>query len=131
TKDFEHVVALRARTEAIAKHLTAHLKATDRFAKTIVFCVDQEHADEMRRFLSNLNTDLVKDHPNYVCRVTADEGDIGKGHLSAFQDLETTTPVILTTSQLLTTGVDAPLVKNIALVRVVGSMGEFKQIIGR
>lgn len=131
TKDFERVVALRARTEAIARHLTDHLKATDRFAKTLVFCVDQEHADEMRRILSNLNADLVQKHPNYVCRVTADEGDVGKGHLSKFQDLETITPVILTTSQLLTTGVDAPTVKNIALIRVVGSMSEFKQIIGR
>jgi type I site-specific restriction endonuclease len=107
------------------------LKATDRFAKTIVFCVDQEHADEMRRLLSNLNADLVRDYPDYVCRVTADEGNIGRGHLSTFQDLGTATPVILTTSQLLTTGVDAPMVKNIALVRVVSSIGEFKQIIGR
>ena len=69
--------------------------------------------------------------PDYVCRVTADEGDIGRGHLSNFQDLETATPVILTTSQLLTTGVDAPTCKNIVLARVVNSMIEFKQIIGR
>lgn len=131
TKDFEKIIALRTRTEAIARHLTNHLKSTDRFAKTIVFCVDQEHADEMRRSLSNLNADLMKHHPDYVCRVTADEGDIGRGHLSAFQDVDTETPVILTTSQLLTTGIDAPMVKNIALVRVVGSIGEFKQIIGR
>jgi type I restriction enzyme R subunit len=131
TRDFEKVVALRARTEAIARHLTDFLKGTDRFAKTIVFCVDQEHASEMRRVLSNLNADLVKQNPDYVCRVTADEGDIGRGHLSRFQELETTTPAILTTSQLLTTGVDAPTVKNVALVRVIGSMCEFKQIIGR
>lgn len=131
TKDFERVIALRARTEAVARHLTAHLKKTDRFAKTIVFCVDQEHALEMRQALVNLNADLVKDHPDYVCRVTADEGDIGRGHLSNFQDLERRTPVILTTSQLLTTGVDAPTVKNIVLVRVINSMTEFKQIIGR
>ncbi len=131
TYDFERVVALRARTEAVARHITAHLKATDRFAKTIVFCVDQEHADEMRRALNNLNADLVQQYPDYVCRVTSDEGDIGKGHLSNFQDVERQTPVILTTSQLLTTGVDAPTVKNIALVRVINSMTEFKQIIGR
>lgn len=131
TKDFERVVALRARTEAIAHHLTAFLKAGDRFAKTIIFCVDQEHADEMRRLLSNMNADLVQKYPDYVCRVTADEGDIGRGHLSRFQELETRTPTILTTSQLLTTGVDAPTVKNIVLVRIVGSMSEFKQIIGR
>lgn len=131
TPEFERVVALRSRTEAIAKHLTEYLRDNDSFAKTIIFCVDQEHADDMRGLVSNLNADLVIDNPDYVCRVTSDEGDIGKGHLSRFQDIETTTPVVLTTSQLLTTGVDAPMVKNIALVRVVGSMGEFKQIIGR
>jgi type I restriction enzyme R subunit len=131
TKDFERVVALRARTHAIAGHLTEFLRNTDRYGKTIVFCVDQEHADEMRRALSNLNADLVQKHPDFVCRVTSDEGDVGRGHLSRFQELEKQTPVILTTSQLLTTGVDAPTVKNVALVRVVGSMSEFKQIIGR
>ncbi len=131
TRDFERVIALRARTETIARHLSEFLKKTDRFAKTIVFCVDQEHASEMRHALSNLNSDLVARHPDYVCRVTADEGDIGRGHLSRFQDVDTTTPTILTTSQLLTTGVDAPTCKNIVLARVVGSMTEFKQIIGR
>ena len=123
TKDFERVVALRARTEAIARHLTDFLKKTDRFAKTIVFCVDQEHADEMRRALGQpQRRPRRSEHPDYVCRVTADEGDIGRGHLSRFQDVETQTPVILTTSQLLTTGVDAPTCKNIVLARVVGSM---------
>jgi len=131
TKDFERVVSLRARTKAIARSITDFLKRTDRFAKTIVFCVDQEHAGEMRRELNNLNADLVQQHPNYVCRVTADEGDVGKGHLSNFQDVETDSPVILTTSQLLTTGVDAPTCKNIILARVVNSIVEFKQIIGR
>ena len=92
TKDFERVVALRARTQAIARHLTDFLKKTDRFAKTIVFCVDQEHASEMRAALVNLNSDLVAQYPDYVCRVTADEGDIGRGHLSRFQDVETKTP---------------------------------------
>lgn len=131
TRDFERVVALRARTEAIARHLTDFLKNTDRFSKTIVFCVDQDHASEMRQALVNLNADLVARHPDYVARVTSDEGDIGKGKLSRFQDVEAETPVILTTSQLLTTGVDAPTCKNVALARVVGSMAEFKQIIGR
>jgi type I restriction enzyme, R subunit len=131
TKDFERVVSLRARSAAIARHLTEFMKKNGRFDKTIVFCADQEHADEMRRLLNNLNADLVKDHPDYVCRVTANDGEIGRGHLSRFQELETETPVILTTSQLLSTGVDAPMVKNVALVRVVGSMTEFKQIIGR
>ncbi len=131
TKDFEKVVALRSRTQAIARHLTDFLKGTDRFAKTIVFCVDQEHADEMRRALNNLNADLVRKHPDYVCRVTADEGQIGRGHLSRFQELETATPTILTTSQLLTKGVDAPMCKNVVLARVVGAMTELDQIIGR
>ncbi len=131
TKDFERAVALLARTKAIARSITDFLKRTDRFGKTIVFCVDQEHADEMRRQLNNFNADLVQDNPNYVCRVTADEGDIGKGHLSRFQDVDTNVPVILTTSQLLTTGVDAPTCKNIVLARVINSMIEFKQIIGR
>jgi type I restriction enzyme R subunit len=131
TKDFERVIALRARTRAIAAHLTEFLKKTDRLAKTIVFCVDQEHASEMRTALSNLNSDLVATYPDYVCRVTADEGDIGRGHLGRFQDVDTKAPTILTTSQLLTTGIDAPTCKNVVLARVVGSMSEFKQIIGR
>lgn len=131
TSDFERAVALKARTEAVAHHLTEFLKQTDRFAKTIVFCVDQEHASEMRRALNNENGDLVRQYPDYVCRVTADEGEIGKGHLGRFQDVERTSPVILTTSQLLTTGVDVPTCRNIVLVRVINSMVEFKQIIGR
>lgn len=131
TEDFERIIALRARTEAVARHLTDFLKETDRFAKTIVFCVDQEHANEMRRALNNCNTDLTQRYPDYVCRVTSDEGQIGRGHLSRFQDLEQQTPVILTTSQMLTTGVDAPTCKNVVLVRPINSMTEFKQIIGR
>jgi type I restriction enzyme R subunit len=131
TVDFERAVALKARTQAIARNLTDFMKKTDRFAKTIVFCVDQEHADEMRVALNNLNADLVKQYPDYVCRITSDEGSVGKGLLSKFQELETTTPVLVTTSQLLTTGVDVPTCKNIVIARVVGSMVEFKQIIGR
>jgi type I restriction enzyme R subunit len=131
TADFERVVALRARTEAVARHMTEFLKKNDRYAKTIVFCVDQEHADEMRRALNNLNTDLVQRYPDYVCRVTSEEGQTGRGHLSKFQELETVAPVIVTTSKLLTTGVDVPTCKNVALVRVINSMTEFKQIIGR
>ncbi|MCO6435714.1 MAG: DEAD/DEAH box helicase family protein [Phycisphaerae bacterium] len=131
TNDFERRVALRARTEAVARHLADYMRRTDRFAKTIVFCVDQEHADEMRRALNNLSADLVRNDSDYVCRVTSDEGEIGRGHLSNFQDVERRTPVILTTSQLLTTGIDAPTVENIVLVRVINSMTEFKQIIGR
>ena len=131
TPEFEKRLSLRPRSEAIAKHLTNFLQRTNPYDKTLVFCVDQEHADEMRRLLNNLNTDIVKQHPDYVCRVTADEKNIGKGHLGRFQELETDTPVILTTSQLLSTGVDAPMVRNVVLIRVIGTMTEFKQIIGR
>jgi type I restriction enzyme R subunit len=135
TKDFERVVALRSRTRAIARHLFQFLQRTDPMAKTLVFCVDQEHAQEMRSELQKLlaqdDPERARKYPNYVVRVTADEGDIGRGHLSRFQELETEEPVILTSSQLLTTGVDAKMVKNVALARVVGSMSEFKQIIGR
>jgi type I restriction enzyme, R subunit len=131
TRDFERVISLKQRTEAIARHLTNFLKSSDRMAKTIIFCVDQEHADEMRRALVNLNSDLVRQYPDYACRVTSDEGDIGRGHLDRFMDIEEPTPVILTTSQLLTTGVDAPTCKNVVLARVINSMTEFKQIIGR
>jgi type I restriction enzyme R subunit len=131
TKDFERSLSLKSRTEAIARHLTDFLERTDPFAKTIVFCVDQEHAEEMRLALNNRSADRARQYPDYVCRVTADEGAIGGGHLSRFQELETVSPVILTTSQLLTTGVDAPTCKNVVIARVIGSMTDFKQIIGR
>lgn len=131
TPSFEKRLSLRPRSEAIAKHLTNFLQRTNPYDKTIVFCVDQEHADEMRQLLNNLSSDIVKKHPDYVCRVTSDEKAIGKGHLGRFQELETETPVILTTSQLLSTGVDAPMVRNVVLIRIIGTMTEFKQIIGR
>ncbi|MGB6837477.1 MAG: DEAD/DEAH box helicase family protein [Dehalococcoidia bacterium] len=131
TKDFERIIALKARTEAIARHLTDFLGQSNRFAKTIVFCVDQEHAEAMRQALNNLNLDLAQEHPDYVCRVVSDEGDIGRGHLSRFQELETEVPALVTTSQLLTTGVDVPMCRNIVIARVINSMTEFKQVIGR
>jgi type I restriction enzyme, R subunit len=131
TRDFERSVALKSRTLAIARHLSDFMAKTDPFAKTIVFCVDQEHAEEMRRAINNCNAERVREYPDYVCRVTADEGAVGGGHLSRFQELETVSPVILTTSQLLTTGVDAPTCKNVVIARVIGSMTDFKQIIGR
>lgn len=131
TPDFERKIALTQRTRQIAKHLVRFMHETDPMAKTIIFCVDQEHASHMAKEIGNLNRQVMMTHPDYVVRVTADEGDIGRGHLSNFQDIERTTPVILTTSQLLTTGVDAPTCKNIVIARMVGSMVEFKQIIGR
>lgn len=131
TKDFERIIALKARTEAIAHHLTDFLKKSGRLNKTIVFCVDQEHAEAMRMALNNHNTDLVSQYPDYVCRIVSDEGSIGRGHLSRFQELETNTPAIVTTSKMLTTGVDVPNCRNIVLASVINSMTEFKQIIGR
>jgi len=131
TPDFDRLIALRARTEAIARNLSDFLKKSDRFAKTIVFCVDQEHAEEMRRALNNCNADLARQFPDYVARVVSDEGDTGRAHLGRFMELETQTPTILTTSQMLTTGVNAPTCKNVVLVRAINSMTEFKQIIGR
>lgn len=131
TKEFERKLVIAGRTRAIANYLTEHLRDTDRYAKTIVFCVDQEHASLMRSALSKANVDLVRLDPDYVCRVTSLEKAVGKGHLEHFQDPERRTPAILTTSEMLTTGIDAPTVKNIVLVRIVNTMSTFKQIIGR
>lgn len=131
TSQFERVVSLLSRTEAAARHLTDYLKRTDRWAKTIVFCIDQEHADQMRRALHNANADLTQQHPDYVVRIVSDEAQIGRGHLGNFGDTEKDTPVIATSSQMLSTGVDLPTVKNIVLFRTVGSMAMFKQMIGR
>lgn len=131
TSDFERVVSLLSRTDAAAKHLTDYLRRTDRMAKTIVFCVDQEHADQMRAALHKANADLTRQYPHYVARIVSDEGDVGKEHLDNFADVESEAPVIATTSKLLSTGVDLPTVKNIVLFRPIGSIVEFKQIIGR
>jgi type I restriction enzyme R subunit len=131
TKDFERIIALKARTEAIASNLTDFLKKTDRYGKTIVFCVDQEHAEEMRKAINNRNADLVKKSPNYTARIVSEEGKTGKGHLSNFMELEKLVPAVVTTSQMLTTGVDVQTCKNVVLARVINSMTDFKQIIGR
>jgi type I restriction enzyme R subunit len=103
----------------------------DRFDKTIVFCVNQEHADQFRREISNLNNELVQQYPDYVVRIVSEEGDIGKGHLDRFMDIDEPIPVIVTTSKLLSTGVDIPTCKNIVIFRTINSMTEFKQIVGR
>jgi type I restriction enzyme R subunit len=131
TPDFERTIAFRARNEAVATHLTDYMKQNGTWAKTILFCVDQEHADDMRRLLNNMNSGIAKEHPEYVVRIVSDEGDIGRGYLDQFMDIESQVPVIVTTSQLLTTGVDIPLCKNVAIFRVINSMTDFKQIIGR
>ena len=131
TKDFERRVALTDRTEAMAAWLTDYLASTSPLDKTIVFCVDQDHAQRMRDALARLNAEMVRQYPDWVCRVTADEGAVGRTHLDNFQDIDRTSPTVLTTSEMLTTGVDAPTTMNVVLCRVVGSMPEFKQIIGR
>jgi type I restriction enzyme R subunit len=132
TPEFDRDIVLRARTRAIARHITNFLRKTgDRFAKTIVFCVDQDHAGDMLVELARLNQDLVQQYPDYVVRITSRDGDIGKGDLSRFTDVESKTPAIVTTSQLLTTGVDVPNCRLIVIARTVNSMVEFKQIIGR
>ncbi len=131
TPEFERVVSLLMRTRAAARHLTGYLKRTDRFAKTIVFCVDQEHAEQMRLALHQENADLTRQYPHYVARIVSDEGDVGREHLDNFADPESATPVIVTTSKLLSTGVDIPTCRNIVLFKPIGSVVDFKQIIGR
>ncbi|MDL1895258.1 DEAD/DEAH box helicase [Anaerolineae bacterium CFX7] len=131
SKEFERIISMFARTQAVANHLTQFLHNTNPMDKTIVFCVDQEHAEDMRLALAQANIALVQKYPHYVARVVSDEGGVGRGHLDNFQDPERATPVILTTSMMLTTGVDAPTCKNIVLFKPIASMVEFKQIIGR
>lgn len=131
TPDFENSLSHLPRTKAVAKHLYDFMVKNGRFDKTIVFCVNQEHADHFRREISNLNSDLVTQYPDYVVRIVSEEGDIGKGHLSKFMDIDEPIPVVVTTSKLLSTGVDVPTCKIIVLFRMVNSMTEFKQIVGR
>jgi type I restriction enzyme, R subunit len=131
TPDFENTISHLPRTKAVAKHLSDFMAKNGRFDKTIVFCVNQEHADQFRREFSNLNSDLVMQYPDYAVRIVSDEKEIGKGHLGRFMDIDEPIPVIVTTSRLMSTGVDVPTCKNIVLFRLVNSMTEFKQIIGR
>ncbi len=129
-KDFDDELVLEQRTRLVAEKVTEFLKGTDRFAKTIVFCKNQDHAERMRQELVNLNADLVKEYPRYVMRITADDKE-GKLYLDDFINPEATTPVIATTSELLSTGVDAQTCKLIVLDQGIASMTKFKQIIGR
>ncbi len=129
-KDFDKNLVLVERTKTVAKEITKYLKQTDRFAKTIVFCVDIDHAERMRQALVNENADLVKENPKYVMRITGDNEE-GKKELDNFINPESLYPTIVTTSKLLTTGVDAQTCKNVVLDSNIKSMTEFKQIIGR
>ena len=87
TPDFERKLVREARTKAIAQHITDFLRSSDRYAKTIVFCVDEEHVKAMIKELRNLNNDITKTNPNYITRITSEAGDVGKGHLYKFKDV--------------------------------------------
>lgn len=129
-KDFDRRLVIDERTETVAKKVTEFLKNTDRFSKTIIFCVDIAHAERMRQALMNENADLVAENRKYVMRITGDNEE-GKNELDNFIDPEQKYPVLVTTSKLLTTGVDAKTCKLIVLDTNINSMTEFKQIIGR
>ncbi|QYK45930.1 MAG: DEAD/DEAH box helicase family protein [Xanthobacteraceae bacterium] len=131
TKDFDRNIVLDDRTVLTAKKITEFLKESgDRFQKTIVFCVDEEHAARMRQALVNENADLVAENARYVMRITGSDKE-GQDQLGNFIDPESKYPVLVTTSRLLSTGVDAQTCQLIVLDRAVGSMTEFKQIVGR
>ena len=131
TKDFDRHLVLDGRTNVVAQKVTEFLKESgDRFQKTIIFCVDQEHATRMRQALINENAGLVDHNHRYVMRITGDDAE-GQAELGNFIDPESAYPVLVTTSRLLSTGVDAQTCRLIVLDREVGSMTEFKQILGR
>jgi len=131
TKDFDRTLVIDDRTKLVAKKVSDFLKESgDRFQKTIVFCVDEEHAARMRRALINENKDLCDKNYRYVMRITGSDTE-GQAQLGNFIDPEAKYPVLVTTSRLLSTGVDAQTCRLIVLDRPVGSMTEFKQIVGR
>jgi type I restriction enzyme R subunit len=129
-KDYDRKLVIDERTQVVAKKITEYLKATDRFAKTIVFCIDIDHAQRMRQALINENADLVAKHPTFCVKITGDD-EVGKRELDNFTDVEKRFPVIATTSKMLTTGIDTKMVKLVVLESNIVSMTEFKQIIGR
>lgn len=129
-KDFDRSLIIEERTELVAQKLTEFLKGYDRFAKTIVFCMDIDHAERMRTALSKQNADLVAANYKYIMQITGDN-DEGKRELDNFINPEEKYPVIATTSELMTTGVDAQTCKVIVLDTNIASMTKFKQIIGR
>ena len=128
--DFDKHLVVDELRELVAQKITEFLKSSDRFSKTIVFCVDIEHAEGMRKALANANPDLLSANSKYVMQITGDNKE-GKDQLDAFISPSELYPVIATTSKLMTTGVDAQTCKLIVLDSNIGSMTEFKQIIGR
>ncbi len=130
TRDYDKKLIIDERTATVARRISKFLKSTDRFAKTIVFCANIDHAERMRQALINENSDLFAQDPRYIMRITGDN-EIGKAQLDNFIDEDSRYPTIVTTSQLLTTGVDCKTCKLIVLDSCINSMTEFKQIIGR
>lgn len=128
--DFDYTIVLQDRINQVAAEITKYLKSTDRMAKTIVFCATEAAAERMRVALVNANSDMVKQNPDYVVRITGSDA-YGKDKLDYFISVSEKYPVIATTSKLLSTGVDCKMVKLIVLDQMIGSMTEFKQIIGR
>jgi type I restriction enzyme R subunit len=129
-RDYDRDLVLEKRTEVVAAKVTEFLRATNRFAKTIIFCENIDHAERMRQAMVNANPDLAAANSKYVMRITGDN-DEGKAQLDNFIDPESTYPVIACTSRLMSTGVDAQTCHLIVLDRIINSMTEFKQIIGR
>lgn len=129
-KDFDRSIVVEERRDLVAQRIQDFLISSDRYAKTIIFCVDIEHAESMRSRLVNLNRDILKENRKYVMRITGDD-EFGKAELDNFVDPKEKFPTIVTTSKLLSTGVDIPTCKNIILDSNIGSITEFKQIIGR
>ena len=128
--DYDYNIILEDRINQVGQEITNYLKATDRMAKTIVFCATEDHAERMRIALSNLNSDMVKQNPDYVVRITGSD-TYGKSKLDYFISVSAKYPVIATTSKLLSTGADCKMTKLIVLDQMINSMTEFKQIIGR
>ena len=128
--DYDYNIIIEDRIRQVATEITRYLKATDRMAKTIVFCATEDAAERMRKALVNLNSDMVKEHPDYVVRITGSD-TYGKSKLDYFISVGAKYPVISTTSKLLSTGADCKMTKLIVLDEMIGSMTEFKQIIGR
>lgn len=128
--DYDYNIILEDRVRQVAEEITKYLKSTDRMAKTIVFCATEDAAERMRLALVNLNSDMVKKNPDYVVRITGSD-EYGKSKLKYFISTSKEGPVIATTSKLLSTGADCKMTKLIVLDEMIGSMTEFKQIIGR
>lgn len=131
TRDFDRNIVIDDRTKKVAKYVSDYLKRNHaRFDKTIIFCDTIDHAERMRQGLVNENSDLVAENPNYIMKITGDDKE-GKAQLGNFEDTASKYPVIVTTSKLLTTGVNVKTCKLIVLDQNLNSMTEFKQIIGR